>query len=535
MKKRNASEDNSRPSAPFERQFNTVSSVSTEQFPIYENAESRTPQQFNTVSSVHTEDFYIYEDPEPYTPQKRFFWTQLIVAFAVSMGLLLGGFTRGYSEPQFRISSLSKINADDLIEIDWAGKLSSLAAIFGSLLGPVSIYIGRRYILMGAGVPYFIGWIVIASVPNRHLAIAGQVLCGICAGVVASAVPVYIVETVQSEVRGALGLLPIVFRYSGALIIYYSGANLDKTVYIAAALSVLYMLLMFATSESPTFYIAKDRTYSARKALQWLRGKNYNIENEIQDLRLFQREADQTNVFKQMFHMRYISTVLISLGLMLFQQFSGKDVIYYGSRVMIQKSSGRAEVQSFTNILGITSVVSTFVAVVLIDLIGRKILLYISSGSMIASFVTLVSYVHIHDGTSDNTSVGWLPEACILLHMAGFSLGFGSIPWLMLGEILPLKIRVTATSFIVAIDLTLTYFAGTIFRNLINSDTVHTALLVLVVIRILEILFVKFCVPETRGKSLEEIEMNLTQGVKSINSKGRAVANANADFMRYLK
>lgn len=123
-------------------------------------------------------------------------------------------------------------------------------------------------------------------------------------------------------------------------------------------------------------------------------GKNYNIDREMRDLTRSQAESDRTggNAFGQLATLKYMPAILISLGLMLFQQLSGINaVIFYAASIF--KMSGSSVDENLSSIIiGIVNFVSTFIATVLIDRLGRKMLLYISSVSMITTLVVLGSY-----------------------------------------------------------------------------------------------------------------------------------------------
>ncbi|KAJ0170408.1 hypothetical protein K1T71_013779 [Dendrolimus kikuchii] len=402
-------------------------------------------------------------------------------------------------------------------------------AVGAFLAGPLLTYAGRKYSIMGVGVLFFIGWSILATASNKYFYISGQVLCAISTGVLFAVFPVYIVETVRPDFRGALGLLPTAFKYCGATLSYITGVLWDwsKMACFATSLSVSFFLLMILTPESPRWYIAKNHPDKARKSLQWLRGQNYNIENEIQDLTRSQIEANKStaNAFTQMFYMENIPAVLIPIALMLFQQLSGSNVIIYYSQTISDKSSG-IDLTLFGVILGITSIVATLISIVLIDRIGRKILLYISSWSMIISLILLAAVAYVHESS---ISVGLLSRACVILHVFGLSLGYESIPWLILGEILPLRIRDTAASLITGVNWIFTFYVSIMFPNILRSITLNGSMVFFVVIHLIELLFVIFCVTETCGKSLEEIELNLTQRVKNVNGNADVNPDTNAD------
>ncbi|KAJ0173431.1 hypothetical protein K1T71_010580 [Dendrolimus kikuchii] len=447
------------------------------------------------------------ENAEPDVPPRRtILWTEMFVASAISMAILLNGFAVGYSYPALTSLLKSTPTEPRPPEIYWLNDCVPLAIAVGSLLGcPLITYIGRKYSLIGTGVPFFISWIVVASSSNLYSLIAGRVLTGLCVGVIYSAFPVYIVETVRPELRGALGVLPIAFRNS----------DMYTLAYVAAALSVPIFLLFFVTPDSPRWYIAKGREHKARKALQWLRGKNYNIENEMEALTQFQIEADKTrgSAFKQMFYTENTPTILIPLGLMIFKQLSGTYILIQFYVTRIEYGSIDSESQGILTV--IISVLSVIVAIVLVDIIGRKMLLYISSGSIIVSLSILGVLAYVKESNYD-ISFGSLPQLCLLLHVFGSTVGYESISCLMLGEILPLNIRGTAASLITSINWLCIFCMGNSFNNMIRSIYEYGFLFTFISIHLVAIFFVRFCVPETRGKSLEEIENNLTQRVKTI-------------------
>lgn len=398
-----------------------------------------------------------------------------------------------------------------------------LAALVGGIAGgPLIEYLGRRATIISTAVPFFLGWMLIANAPNVMMIFAGRVLCGICVGIVSLAFPVYLGETIQPEIRGALGLLPTAFGNTGILLAFFVGSYLDwsKLAFFGAALPVPFFLLMLLTPETPRWYVTKGRAEDARKSLQWLRGKNIDIQKEMRDLTRSQAEADRTkgNAFKTLFSMKYMRAVLIALGLMLFQQLSGINAVIFYAASIFQMSGSTIDENLCSIIIGIVNFVSTFIATALIDRLGRKMLLYVSSVSMITTLVTLGAYFYVRDAKIDVSQFGWLPLACLVIYVLGFSIGFGPIPWLMLGEILPSRIRGTAASLATGFNWTCTFIVTKTFHNIIEAINMYGTVWLFAVICLLGLLFVIFFVPETRGKSLEEIEKKLTGGSRKIRS-----------------
>lgn len=365
---------------------------------------------------------------------------------------------------------------------------------------------------------------LIGTATNIIMVYAGRALVGICVGVGSLAFPVYLGETLQPEVRGALGLLPTAFGNTGILLAYFVGnyLNWSGLAFFGAALPVPFFLLMLLTPETPCWYMSKGRVEDARKSLQWLRGKSVNIDKELRDLTRMQAESEhlQGNVFGQLCSRRYIPAIAISLGLMIFQQLSGINaVIFYAEKIFMM--SGSSIDKNLSSIMiGIVNFVSTFIATALIDRLGRKMLLYISSVSMIITLVTLGSFCYVKDVGVNVDNFGWLPLACLVIYVLGFSIGFGPIPWLMLGEILPSKIRGPAASMATGLNWTCAFIVTKTFTNISLALNMYGAMWLFTIICVIGLFFVIFFVPETRGISLEEIEKKLTGGSRRVRIVG---------------
>jgi facilitated trehalose transporter len=390
-----------------------------------------------------------------------------------------------------------------------------LAALAGGIIGgPLVDYIGRRKTILFTAPPFFLGWILIATAKVVHLVLAGRVICGLCVGVGSLAFPVYLGETIQPEVRGTLGLFPTAIGNIGILICYLAGKYLDwsQLAYLGACLPIPFFILMFMIPETPQWYLSRGRSDDARKALQWLRGKNANIESEMREITLTDAEVDKDDSsLKELFSRKYMKSILISLGLMIFQQLSGINAVIFYTVSIFRMSGSSVDENLSTIIVGIVNFMSTFIATALIDRAGRKVLLYISSITMTITLIVLGTFFYVQNVLkSDVSSLGWLPLTSLMVYLLGFSLAFGPIPWLMMGEILPAKIRGPAASVITAFNWLCTFTVTKTFLNIIDGIGPAGTFWLFGCICFAGLFFVIICVPETRGKSLEQIENTLT-------------------------
>lgn len=391
-----------------------------------------------------------------------------------------------------------------------------LAALIGGILGGTMIVkIGRRNTLIAIGIPFSISWIIIATAPNVYMVYVGRTLGGLCVGIGSLTFPVYLGEALQPEVRGQLGLFPTAFGNIGILVCFIAGKYMDWSIlaYFGAMLPAPYLIMMFFIPETPRWYVANNKNALAKKALIWLRGKDTNMNKELEEIVKAQEEtsknSEDSSIF-DLFRRENLRPVMILMGLMFFQQMSGINALIFYT-VKIFKSSGSTIDENLSTIIvGIVNFISTFVAAFLIDRLGRKILLYISGTIMVVALMILGAFYYLLEIKYDTTSFGWLPLMSCVVYVLAFSFGFGPIPWLMMGEILPGRVRGSAASLATSVNWTCTFIVTKTFIDISESMGIYGTMWLFGLFTTLGLFFIIFFVPETRGKSLEDIEKSLT-------------------------
>ncbi|XP_077295891.1 facilitated trehalose transporter Tret1-like isoform X2 [Arctopsyche grandis] len=486
-----------------------------------ENLKNTVPfvKQISTDSVKIKDDYSINGDLPPYRPttQKINVWPQFLATIAVSLGSMVVGFTSGYTSPALvtmqHPNSTISVNED---QASWVGGLMPLAALVGGILGGTLIVkIGRRNTLIAIGIPFSISWIIIATAPNVYMVYVGRTLGGLCVGIGSLTFPVYLGEALQPEVRGQLGLFPTAFGNVGILVCFIAGKYMDWSIlaYFGAMLPVPYLIMMFFIPETPRWYIANDKNAKAKRALIWLRGKDTNVNKELEENIKAQEEmsknSEDSSIF-DLFRQENLRPVMILMGLMFFQQMSGINALIFYT-VKIFKSSGSTIDENLSTIIvGVVNFVSTFVAAFLIDRLGRKILLYISGTAMVIALMILGTFYYLLEIKYDTTSFGWLPLMSCVVYVLAFSFGFGPIPWLMMGEILPGRVRGSAASLATSVNWTCTFIVTKTFNDISESIGIYGTMWLFGLFTTLGLFFIIFFVPETRGKSLEDIEKSLT-------------------------
>ncbi|KAF2895000.1 hypothetical protein ILUMI_11170 [Ignelater luminosus] len=441
------------------------------------------------------------------TFKKPRLFNQVLTSISVALVSTVVGFVSAYTSPA--ADSLKEQLEITDEQVSWVGGLVPLGALIGGLVGGQLIELmGRKHTILFTDILFIISWISIAVASNEWYLYVGRGIAGFSVGIASLALPVYLGETIQPEVRGTLGLLPTAFGNIGILICFLAGTYLSwrNLAWLGVVLPLPFLILTFLIPETPRWYISKGKEKRAYNSLQWLRSKEVNIQEEFSNLFNAQNEASPKYKVSELLKRANLRPLLISLGLMFFQQLSGITAVIYYTTDIFQMSGSTIDKNLCTIIVGIVNFVSTFIATILIDRLGRKVLLYISSVSMIITLGILGGYFYLTEVSEAISGYGWVPLASFVIYVLGFSLGFGPVPWLMLGEIFPAKIRGSAASVATAFHWTCTFLVTKTFIDVINAIGPHGTFWLFAVMCVLSLVFVIMWVPETQGKSLQDIE-----------------------------
>ncbi|XP_045468103.1 facilitated trehalose transporter Tret1-like [Harmonia axyridis] len=450
--------------------------------------------------------------------------SQLITAIAVSLLSLVIGYTTAYTSPAE--ASLRRDMYLSDVEISWIGGLMPLSAVFGGIVGGISIeFCGRKGTLFLINVIFLISWLLIYYATNFYYIYISRCLAGCSVGLATLTLPVYLVETVQPEVRGVLGLLPMTFGNIGILLCFIYGIFVEWR--ILAAIGVLLSLpflvfFLWIIPETPTWYIRNKKPDKCIKTLVWLRNPRQNVTEEFNNLVRMQNEQKPRNkrliyLFKQ----PNLKPLAIILCLMFFQQFSGINAVIFYTTSIFRASRWDVSPIVCTTIIGLVNLLATFLANGLIDKLGRKVLLQISSILMTIGLGCLGFYYYLKEIlVVDVEEFGFLTLLNLIIYVAGFSIGFGPIPWLMMGELLPFETKSLAASLATSFNWICTFIITVTFPSITHMFGYFAVFWFYCCMVITSGLLTWLFVPETRGRTLTDIENRLSgqnmQNVKSI-------------------
>uniref|UniRef100_S4PEN4 Sugar transporter n=1 Tax=Pararge aegeria TaxID=116150 RepID=S4PEN4_9NEOP len=407
--------------------------------------------------------------------------------------------------------------ADFLLNTQESSLVSSILAIGAAIsalpVGIIAEKIGRRPTILILSVPFTINWLITIFANGAGMLIAARFFAGLSTGGICVAAPMYIGEIAETSIRGSLGAFFQLFLTVGILFTFVVGAYTSwRTLsIISAVFPILLVAVFWWMPETPQYLLAKNKRRDAEKVLRWLRGPDADLSGELEDM---QKDVDNSSrqkagIVTMLTNRASLMALICALGLMFFQQFSGINaVIFY--TVNIFKSAGSDINPAIaTIIVGVVQTLATYASSLLIDKAGRRILLLQSCIIMGICLIILGTYFKLQEGGANVAAVGWLPLVCLVLFIVSFSMGFGPIPWMMMAELFPTEFRGTASGITVITNWCLVFIVTLCFPIMKEQIGIYSCFWFFSSFMIACVFFVFFLIPETKGKTLAQIQILL--------------------------
>ncbi|CAL8105197.1 unnamed protein product [Orchesella dallaii] len=454
-------------------------------------------------------------------------------------------------------------------DISWIASTPPLAALFGTILsGPIMENLGRRRTITLLAFPLIIGWLIIGTAVNLRMILLGRFTTGISLGMAKASAPIYVSETARAQHRGKLGYFPPIMSALGVLMGCILGSILQWKQ--LALLMTLFPIFLFFSSlflpESPHWLIKmnqEDKAFQSLKRLRHWRGNNNDdlrIYKEIHEIRETIEESTAVSPHDEKVPLLHVLEekevrfpAMLVFSLMIFQQFSGVSAVIYYLKMILNHGDGTSNQLAMPPgkappphgndirpaILGLVHFLAFFISLPLVDRVGRKFLLKVSGILMALSHLMLATYLYkyvpsdtsvsgIPQGSSSANMVAaavsnetisgiqsgaalvaepihsWIPLLSLCAYIASFSLA-SPIPFILMSEIFGANVRSYMASAATLVASIASFIVVEMFPVLMYgvSPTFTFALFAFLSI---QSTFVAFIMPETKGKTLAEIE-----------------------------
>ncbi|KAG0478493.1 hypothetical protein HPP92_013212 [Vanilla planifolia] len=398
---------------------------------------------------------------------------------------LSGWFCSAQPSPSvgFSAPTQSGIRADiglSLSQFSFFGSILNIGAMIGAITsGRIADLISRKGAMRIAAVFCIMGWLAVLFAQDALMLYIGRFSSGYGIGIFSYVVPVFIAEIAPKNLRGCLTTLNQLFICAGVSAVYIVGTLVTWRQLTGMVPCILLLVGLFLIPESPRWLAKVGRQKEFQTALQKLRGKDADIAGEAAEIQ-------------------------VGVGLMVFQQIGGINGIgFYASQIFV--SAGFTSGNLGTILLGCIQVPITVVGAFLMDRSGRRALLMVSAtGTFLGTFITATSFYFKGKGML----MQWTPVLAlcgILVYVAAFSIGMGAVPWVIMSEIFPINVKGTGGSLVTLVNWFGSWLVSYTFNFLMDWSAAGT-FFIFSAASIATVLFVFRLVPETKGRTLEEIQ-----------------------------
>ncbi|CAH0721244.1 unnamed protein product, partial [Brenthis ino] len=433
----------------------------------------------------------------------------------VNIGQIVVGYSVGWSAPI--IPKLQDPEQTPLpgritdLQASWVGSLLYIGAMVGPYVtGILSNVIGRKPCLIIGGCLNIVSYILVVTTTNIAMIYAVRVISGLGMGITIVGNIVYVGEIASTHIRGMLLTSTSIVGISGTLLVYSVVPFVSYVVtgYIPLVISIVHVICLFFIPESPVYYVMKEKDVTATKTLNLL-GRSAEVEKVLETFAYKKGETstkikDWTEIFTIKSN-RWSLFITFTLGA--FQQTSGVAVVLFFATTIFNLAGSTIRSDVATIIIGVTRLVAGIIAPTFVERSGRKLLLLISMAACAVSLSVLGLYFYLDRVESPAVeSIGWLPLVALIVYFFCYEAGFGTIPNAIVGEMFRANVRSNGS----ALAITLTWLVGfgltTSFTTMVDVLGGDVTFWLFGGSCILAFLFTYFCLPETKGKTLNEIQ-----------------------------
>jgi len=422
-----------------------------------------------------------------------------------------------------------------------AGLMNVGAAVVPVLTALLFPKIGPKWTMMILVAPFVGGWLLLVISTHPWMFYLGRLLTGFAGGAFAIAAPAYSNEIAEPKIRGALGSLMQMMICLGILFVFSLG-QLDWQILTGVCMlfPTLLFIWLYWMPRSPKFLIVKGDVAAARRSLQFFR-KKHNVDRELKQIQLEQEEIEEigeVSLCQLLSEGVYLKPLLLSMILMVLQQFSGINFVLSYTLQIFKDAGSQLDENLCSVLIGVVQVIGTAVAIFIVDRLGRKVLLAASAASMCLALLMLGIYffikqeaeaeaggqlsnldnnmtvaIHSNVTTEPDTYAAYqetlkqigLPLISLLMFIAGFSIGFGPLPWVLNIELFSPEARGRAAAICGCLNWLCSYLVVSSVPALQEMTSAASCYFLFSGVCLSALLFVVFVVPETKGRTDEQL------------------------------
>jgi len=436
--------------------------------------------------------------------------------FVISLSSLNAGTAIGYSSAAIESMDKNGIIKENSSEESWMTSLTILGCFASCFpLGIIMEKFGRRYALILSCLPPIAGWLLIACAQNVIMVYIGRFITGFSYGLLITVAPPYLAEISPPEIRGRMGIFPLVAVSSGMLGTTAIGLKTEwqYIASIAAGSAAISSVFNLFVPESPYWLIQRNNRKDAIDVLAWLRGPYVDVSEEcdmIENAAVCSKLRDD-DLLNEVFRATSLKPLLMGFILILLIQFSGIVVVSLYLTSIFASSGSQIDPLTSTVIVNAINIPGVLCPVLFIDKAGRRPALFVSTLVMGVSLLLLAGYFK-YSGEFEDGRYSWVPIASVVLYCTGYNMGCGSVPFVLISELMPTRTRGFAVTFLACFGMAAVFGISKTFNMLRDAISDSGVFVMCSGVCFTVFVYSFVVIPETKGKTFGEIEEYFKNG-----------------------
>ncbi|KAG5870303.1 hypothetical protein JTB14_023088 [Gonioctena quinquepunctata] len=442
--------------------------------------------------------------------------SQFIAVLSGTLAAISDGMHYGWTAPVVPIL----LGPDSPVEAtksqaEWLENLLMLGSFTGL---SVTMYlvdkIGRKRSILLSSFVTLIVWTVIASAPSIEYIFVARAFAGAAANMAFVATPMYIAEIADQRIRGFLTSLIYLMMLLGICLIYSVAPYIPFYAHcvLGAALVVIELIVFPFMPESPYYLLYKNKPEEAERSLRRLRPPGSRIEKELDEIKCaVERQKTERGRLQDLImvpsNRKAIMIIAILNGA---QHFSSISVILMNLHVILEAAGSTYVDSSIAAIIfSAIMIIAATGASLSIDKYGRKVLLIISSISTGICLLVIAIYFNLKKTGYDVAGISWIPIVSVMMYACFFKLGLGMVPFVLTAELFPAKMKAIGMTVADGSYVMSALMSLQVYQQLSDNFGLHYPFYVFSVSCVIAAVFTYFFIPETKGKTLDEIQFIL--------------------------
>ncbi|KAK5640896.1 hypothetical protein RI129_009443 [Pyrocoelia pectoralis] len=406
-------------------------------------------------------------------------------------------------------------------EGSWVGSMVAIGVLVAALpSGCLADRFGVKKVTIGLVLPVLLFTVIVIFARDVYALCVGRLLAGMATGGISVVGPMYISEISEVSFRGTLGSFFEFLIYVGVVMVVTCGSfvHYKALTVIMGVLALILGIIFIFLPESPTYLMKRNRRDKAEKALRFYRPPGYNFKKALDEIdEGLHQERKKASIMNALKSRAVRRGFVAAVGLTIIQQLSGIDCVLFYTVQVFQAAGTNLDPYMCSIAVALVELISTVIAVFIIEKAGRKVFLYISCLGTGLCLGVLAIYYHLKIYNIDFPGMNVVPLVSIVVYSFMFAVGLGPVPYMIYGELFTPEVKGLAIGITITTNWTCLFIITKTLPVMMSDMGPHVPFYMYSAMVMTSVIFIKFFIPETKGKSLQEIQLELSGSKRAMN------------------